>query len=115
MNLAAPAFYIFFAIAMGGTVMTGLLLTERRIPPILGSLHGLGGVLGLGTLLLANLHGTAAPERGWVALAIFATGFVGGAVFLRVLYRDRAPAALVAGHASLALAGLATLYPVAFP
>ncbi len=115
MSLAPLAFYIFMTIALGGIVMTGFILAEKKIPAFLGPLHGLGGLVGLGTLLLANLRGPSeAPERAWWALAIFATGFIGGVVFFRVLYRESAPVVLVAGHAMLALIGLATLYPFAF-
>ena len=118
MTMATSAFYLFAVVAASGVVTTALLLAERQVPGFFGPLHGFGGLLGLGLLLLGILHGSASPTpvpaQAWAALAILAIGFLGGFVFFRVHHHHSAPIALVAGHAALLLIGLATLYPVAF-
>lgn len=118
MTMAISAFYLFAVVAAAGVLTTALLLADRPVPAIFGPVHGFGGLLGLGLLLLGILHGSASPTpvpaQAWAALAILAIGFLGGFVFFRVHHRDSTPIALVAGHAALLLIGLATLYPVAF-
>ncbi len=122
MGLLHLAFYIFASVASAGVVLAGIVATGRRVPAVLGSAHGLAALIGLGALLIADLHGIPAvlsreptPPGGWIALVIFGVNFLGGVLFFRVFYHGAAPAVVIAGHLSLALIGLAVLYPVAFP
>lgn len=114
MNLTQIAFVLLAAIASGGLLMLGMILVKRPIPAFLGPAHGLGGLVGLAVLFAANLQNDAAPERAWWALGVFLAGFIGGLLFFRVLFKNRTPLLLVAGHGSLAVLGLWLLYPVAF-
>jgi hypothetical protein len=115
MTLERLAFLVFAAVALGGLSMGGLILARLKLPRGLGPLHGLGGLAGTGLLLAANLQHAAAAPRAWLALGVFAAGLAGGVLFFAILFRQRTPLFLIAGHGSLALVGLYLLYPLAFP
>lgn len=111
MTLTQIAFYAFAAIAAGGILMAGLIAVKAKIPGILPLGHGLGGLAALGLLFAANLRGEAAtPDRAWWALVVFASGFVGGVIFFRILFKDRATLPLALLHGSLGGLGLWLLY-----
>lgn len=111
MTLTQIAFWAFAAIASGGLLMVLLIAAKVRFPGILPIGHGLGGLVALGLLFAANLRGEAAtPDRAWWALAVFASGFVGGVILFRVLFKDKATLPLALMHGSLGGLGLWLLY-----
>jgi hypothetical protein len=116
-SVLTVSFGLLLAAALLGTVLAALHLRETMAPPSwsLGALHGLIGILGLITLLIA-LRG---PPRG---LAIGVDGFGRTAAVLLALtllaavailvarLRDRrVPGLLIGLHATTAVSGLVIL------
>ena len=115
MTLPQIAFALFAAVAMGGLVMTLMILVRVRLPAFLGPAHGLGGLAALLFLFGVNLHsGDATPTTAWWALGVFFLGFVGGLLLFRVLFKEKAPLSLAALHGSIGAVGLYLLYSSAF-
>lgn len=115
LTLTQIAFVLFAAIAAGGLGMGVMIAAKARIPAYMGVGHGLGGLAALAVLFAANLQGgDATPVLAWWALVVFLAGFTGGMLLFRVLFKDRAPLALVAVHGSIGAIGLYLLYGAAF-
>lgn len=111
MNINHFAFWLFAAVAAGGLLITALIALRIRFPSLLGMAHGLGGLLALGVLLAVNLRGEqATPTLAWWALAVLLSGFIGGLLLFRVIFRNRATLPLAAIHGSVGATGLYLLY-----
>ena len=109
------AFLLMVAVAAGGLLMLGLIITHRPIPAFLGPVHGLAALAASVVLFGVNLSlGDATPPLAWWALGVFVTGLVGGLLFFRVLFKDKAPLLLAFGHGSLGGLGLYLLYGAAY-
>lgn len=109
------ALLLFAAVAAGGLLMAGLIAAKGRIPALLSNGHGLAGLAALIFLFSVNLHGRdSTTAASWWALGVFLSGFVGGLLLFRVIFKGRATLPLVAMHASLGVAGLYLLYRAAF-
>jgi hypothetical protein len=113
MTLHQIAFIAFAAIAAGGLTMAAMIAAKIRIPSFMGPGHGLGGLAAIAILFAANLLGGAAtPAAAWWALVVFVGGLIGGLLLFRVLFKNKAPLALVAVHGSIGAVGLYLLYGV---
>ncbi|GAC1623417.1 MAG: hypothetical protein NVS9B10_08390 [Nevskia sp.] len=115
MTLHQWALVAFAGVASGGLLMAALIAARKRIPGLIPTAHGLGGLAALALLFAANLRrGDALPAVAWWSLGVLASGFVGGLLLFRVIFKDRATLPLVAVHASVAAAGIFLLYRAAF-
>lgn len=115
MTLPQMAFGLFAAIAAGGLTMTVLILAGRPIPKFMGPAHGLGGLAALAFLFGVNLAGgSSTPPLAWWAFGVFFSGFVGGLLLFKVLFKEKATLPLAAMHGSIGGVGLYLLYSSAF-
>jgi hypothetical protein len=104
-------FWLFVAVACGGVLMALLVALRVRFPSFVGVAHGLGGLAALGLLIVANVRGQeATPPLAWWSFGVLLSGFFGGLLLFRVLFRDRIRLPLVAAHASVSATGLYLLY-----
>lgn len=114
MNLTQIAFVIFALVAAGGVTMALMIAAKKPIPSFMPPGHGLAGLVALAVLLAANLIGPDTTERAWWAFGVFAAGFSGAALLFRVIFKNKPPLLMVAGHGSIGAIGLYLLYGVAF-
>ncbi|HSW12615.1 MAG TPA: hypothetical protein VLI06_07215 [Solimonas sp.] len=111
MTLTQMALVAFIAVASGGVLMALLIALKQRIPRALGTMHGLAGLAALALLFVATLRGgDATPSQAWWALVVLLSGFVGGMLLFRVVFRERATLPLVALHGGLGSIGIYLLY-----
>lgn len=113
MTLIQIAFLLLAAGACGGLLMTFLVAVRVRYPSLLGSGHGVAGLLGLALLYVAHLRG-AAPEGAWWGVIVITFAMLGGLVLLRTLFAEKIPLAVALAHGGLAGFGLYLIYPLAF-
>lgn len=107
-------FWVFLAVAAGGSLMALMIATGRAIPRTISMGHGLFALTAVGALFAVNLWGEAqTPDLAWWAFAAFATGLTGGLLFFRVLFKEKAPLWLALGHGSVGVVGLVLLYNAA--
>mgnify|MGYP000309556114 CR=1 FL=1 len=91
MNLWMVMFWVFLAVAAGGTTMAVLIAAKRPIPKFMSMGHGLFALVAAAALFVINLTGEAqTPALAWWALGVFTAGLVGGLLFFRVLFKDKA-------------------------
>ncbi|WP_428313326.1 hypothetical protein [Hydrocarboniphaga sp.] len=115
MKLMQVAFLLFAAVAAGGVLLSLLVGLRLRFPAWLGSAHGLAGLGALAFLFATNLLGGAeTTPRAWWALGVFTSGFFGGLLLFRVIFKQRATLPLALMHGSLGALGLYLLYGAAF-
>ena len=115
MNLVQITFTVFLAVAAGGLLLAILVARNARIPAVLSTGHGLAGLLAICGLFAVNLHmGDVTTSRSWWALGVLLSGFIGGLLFFRVIFKDRATLPLVFAHGGVAAIGLYLLFSVAF-
>lgn len=115
MTLHQWAFVAFVGVASGGVLMAAIIAANKRIPSFIPTGHGLGGLAALALLFAANLGaGSGLAASAWWSLGVLTSGFVGGVLLFRVIFKDRATLPLVAAHASAAALGLFLLYRTAF-
>ncbi|WP_156967192.1 hypothetical protein [Paraburkholderia ferrariae] len=101
----------FAAVACGGLLMALRATFGHWGPTWLRNGHGLGGLAALIALFAMNLHGEAAtPIRSWWAFGVLLSGFIGGLLLLRVLFRSKAPLWVVFLHGAIGITGIALLY-----
>lgn len=114
MTLTQISLAAFLAVASGGLLLAGLIAARKKIPAILSTGHGLGGLAALVLLFAAALQGEdATPALTWWALAVLLSGFTGGMLLFRVIFRHRATLPLVVLHGTLGAVGIYLLYRVA--
>jgi hypothetical protein len=113
-KLIQVAFVLLAAGAAGGLLLTLLVALKVRFPALLGTGHGLTGLLGLALLYAAHLGGEA-PAGPWWGLIVITLTMLGGLVLLRTIYRNNIPVLLALGHGGLGVFGLYLIYPLAFP
>ncbi|WP_152551457.1 hypothetical protein [Polycyclovorans algicola] len=107
-------FWWFLAVAAGGSLMVGMIATKRPIPRAISMGHGLFALVAVGALFTVNLWGEAqTPELAWWAFGVLTAGLIGGLLFFRVLFKDKAPLWLALGHGSVGVVGLVLLYNAA--
>lgn len=110
----AAMFWVFVAVAAGGSLMALMIAGGRAIPRTLSMGHGLFALVAVGALFTVNLWGEGqTPALAWWAFGVFTAGLTGGLLFFRVLFKDKAPLWLALGHGSLGVLGLALLYNAA--
>ncbi len=108
-------FWYFSALAAGGLTLAGVRSLGVSLPSWVGAAHGLGGLLGVGGLFIANLlHADSIEMRMWWALVVVLAGLLGGLLLFRVLFPRAAPLWLMLGHGSVAAVGLYLLYGATF-
>lgn len=114
MSLMQIAFILLCAGAAGGSLMVLLIALRVRFPSLLGTGHGLTGLLGLTLLYAAHLFGDA-PEGVWWGVIVITFALLGGLLFFRTLFRNsKIPLWLALGHGGLGIFGLYLIYPLAF-
>lgn len=115
MNLFQLSFVLFALVASGGVLLTGLVASGVRFPSFIGTAHGVFALVSLCVLFAADLRGEqSTPVLAWWALVVFVSGFVGGMVLFRIIFRNRATLPLALMHGSLGAVGLFLLYRAAF-
>ncbi|AXQ31089.1 hypothetical protein D0B54_21470 [Solimonas sp. K1W22B-7] len=114
MTLTQISLAAFVAVASGGLLLASLIALKKRIPAFLATAHGLGGLAALALLFTAALRGQeATPALTWWALVVLLSGFVGGMLLFRVVFRHRATLPLAALHGGIGAVGIYLLYRVA--
>jgi hypothetical protein len=116
MTMLRTSAWLFVVTALGGIVMAGIrFFGARNPPPWLALVHGLLAAAGLTLLAYLSAIGQA-PGLALFSLALFLLAALGGLV-LNLRYewnRQLLPAALVVGHAILAVAAFALLLVAAW-
>jgi asparagine N-glycosylation enzyme membrane subunit Stt3 len=113
----AFAFYLFCtAVAIGAGLALPYMRGRARRPPWpIGLLHGALGAVGLSALLFVLRNGLPPSAMGTTGFAPAAAVLLGVALLLGLvigLRRRRPAGALVAVHASVAVAGFVVLWAV---
>ena len=115
LNPRILALVLFGAAGFLGVFLALANLYRRRPPLVLGLLHALPALAGLGVLIGATLAEASPPPVLLAGLGLLALAALGGMIMLlgRGRRRGSAPAALVLAHGAAATAGVALLAWVA--
>ena len=116
MSMVKAAAWLFLLAALGGLVMAAIRFGGGRNPPAwLAFAHGLLAAAGLTLLLYAGWVGGVGGKVGLATLLLVVAA--GGGAILNLAYHWRQvpiPKGMTIGHILLAVAGVALLLPVAF-
>jgi len=110
MTLLQIAFLLFALVATFGFLMFMLIAFRVRLPKFLRIGHGIAGFSALCFLLFALASAPNAPVHAWWALGLFAAGLLGGVLLFRLIFPQKSPLVMIAGHGLIGLAGLYLLW-----